>query len=232
LNYEIDPRVLHPLTPSGTELDDWQGRTFVSIVGFLFLNTRVLGISIPFHRNFEEVNLRFYVRRRDGDGWRRGVVFVRELVPRAAIAFIARAAYGEQYSAVPMRHTIVFADGNDHQPTRVLFSWTFSGRENRIEMRVQGDSHAIEPGSHAEFIAEHYWGYTRGKDGRTLEYRVEHTPWRVWEAVEARLDCDTAQLYGSQFVDCLGQEPASAFLADGSPVTVFTGRPLSSRESR
>src|SRR4026208_556537 len=82
LSFEIDPRVLSPLVPAGTELDEWQGRTFASLVGFLFLDTRVFGLAVPFHRNFEEVNLRFYVRRMASDGLRRGVVFVKEIVPR------------------------------------------------------------------------------------------------------------------------------------------------------
>ena len=209
--------------PDGTELDDWHGRTFVSVVGFLFLNTRVLRLPIPFHRNFEEVNLRFYVRRRGPEGWRRAVVFVRELVPRAAIAFTARTVYGERYMAVPMTHAIERSHGGDGPPTRVTYGWRFNGRENRIDVRVHGDARALEPGSQEEFIAEHYWGYTRGRDGATRVYRVEHAPWRVWTAVDAGLDCDAAGLYGSQFVDCLGATPASVYLADGSPVTVFSG---------
>ena len=66
LNYEIEPAVLAPFVPQGTELDSFDGKTFVSIVAFLFLDTRIGGIPIPFHRNFEEVNLRFYVRRKSG----------------------------------------------------------------------------------------------------------------------------------------------------------------------
>jgi uncharacterized protein YqjF (DUF2071 family) len=229
LNYAIDPEILQSLVPAGTELDDWQGRTFVSVVGFLFLDTRVLGIPIPFHRNFEEVNLRFYVRLRGPEGWRRAVVFVSELVPRAAIAFAARTIYGEPYLAVPMTHAIELADGSGGQPARVTYAWRFNGRENRIDLRVQGDARALEPGSQEEFIAEHYWGYTRGRDGATREYRVEHAPWRVWTCADVRFDCDVAALYGSQFVDCLRSAPASAYLADGSPVTVFSGRRLQGR---
>src|SRR6185503_10439864 len=96
LNYEVDPSVLHPLVPRGTELDTWHGRTYASVVGFLFLDTRVLGLAIPFHRDFEEVNLRFYVRRREAEAWRRGVVFIKEIVPRWAIATVARVAYNER----------------------------------------------------------------------------------------------------------------------------------------
>jgi uncharacterized protein len=217
-NFEIDPNVLRPLVPAGTELDHWQGRTFVSLVGFLFLKTRVLGIPVPFHRDFEEVNLRFYVRRAAADGCRRGVVFVRELVPRAAVALAARVFYGEKYLAVPMSHAI--------EPTSVRYGWTFKGREHGMRVAIDGHPLPLEAGSHAQFIAEHYWGYTQRAGGRTFEYRVDHAPWRVWNAIDARLDCDAAQLYGSQFADCLRSAPASAFVADGSEVTVFRGVPL------
>src|SRR5215470_635533 len=97
LNYEIDPTLLQPLVPPGTELDSWNGQSFITLVGFLFARTRVLGVPIPLHRNFEEVNLRFYVRRQAPDGWRRAVVFIQELVPRSAIAWVARSFYCENY---------------------------------------------------------------------------------------------------------------------------------------
>ncbi len=223
LNYEIDPTVLHPLVPNGTELDDWQGRTFVSVVGFQFLDTRVLGVPIPFHRNFEEVNLRFYVRRKDGEGWRRAVVFVKEIVPRRAITWAARTFYGENYVALPMRHSI--GAENDAELRTVSYSWRFRGEENRVEITVAGHPEQVAEGSAQEFITEHYWGYARRHGGRTTEYRVEHPQWRVAAAKEARLDCNVAELYGDQFVEFL-QSPASAFLADGSAVKVFMGARL------
>ena len=222
LNYEIDPNVLRPLVPAGTELDDWQGRTFASVVGFMFLDTRVFGVPIPFHRNFEEVNLRFYVRRKASDGWRRGVVFVKEIVPRIAIALTARIVYGENYVAVPMQHRIDLDSGTD-VPRAVSYSWRFRGRENRLDLTVGGGADEAPEGSDVEFITEHYWGYARRRDGSSMEYRVEHPRWRVSRAIKARLDCDIAELYGSQFVEFLQTPPASAFLADGSEVTVFRG---------
>jgi uncharacterized protein len=225
LNFEVDPTVLQPLVPSGTELDDWQSRTFVSVVGFMFLNTRVFGVAIPWHRNFEEVNLRFYVRRKASDGWRRGVVFVKEIVPRVAIALTARIVYGENYVAVPMQHRIELEAGTA-APRAVSYSLWSRGRENRLELTVGGDAHQASDGSDAEFITEHYWGYARRRGGRTMEYRVEHPRWHVSRATTARLDCDIASLYGSQFVEFLQAPPASAFLADGSEVTVFRGSRL------
>jgi uncharacterized protein YqjF (DUF2071 family) len=214
LNFEIDPAVLHPLVPRGTELDSWNGRTHVSVVGFRFLDTSVLGIGIPFHRNFEEVNLRFYVRRKAEDGRRRGVVFVKEIVPRAAIAFVARMLYNENYVALPMSHRI---------DRGVSYAWRFAGRENSLSLVAEGAPVAMLAGSEEEFIAEHYWGYSVQRDGGTVEYKVEHPRWRIAKANEARLDCDAARLYGPQFAECLGRPPSSAFLADGSAVAVFKG---------
>jgi uncharacterized protein YqjF (DUF2071 family) len=227
LNFEVDPKVLRPLVPAGTELDDWEGRTFLSVVGFMFLNTRVFGVAIPWHRNFEEVNLRFYVRRKASDGWRRGVVFVKEVVPRIAIALTAKLLYGENYVAVRMQHRVEGENGAA-PPSSVSYSWWFRGRENRLELTVGGDPVEAPEGSDAEFITEHYWGYARRRGSRTMEYRVEHPRWRVSRAAASRLDCDVAGLYGSQFVEFLQAAPACAFLADGSEVTVFRGTVLPS----
>src|SRR6185436_16958741 len=179
LNFEVDPRVLRPLVPMGTELDAWQGRTFVSVVGFLFLNTRVWGVGVPCHRDFEEVNLRFYVRRQANDGWRRGVVFVKELVPRIAIALTAKALYGENYVALPMRYRIERDIGGAAGAMTLSYAWWFRGRENRMELTVESEANDVAQGSDVEFITEHYWGYARRRGGRTTEYRVEHPRWRV-----------------------------------------------------
>ncbi|HZL92666.1 MAG TPA: DUF2071 domain-containing protein, partial [Vicinamibacterales bacterium] len=163
VNFEIDPAVLRPFVPVGTELDCWQGRAFVSVVGFLFVDTRVWGCPIPYHRDFEEVNLRFYVRRRVDEGWRRAVVFVKEIVPRAAIAMSARWLYGENYVALPMRHRV-----DDGPGTRtVSYRWWLQQHEHRLEMSASGESRDVVVGSEEEFITEHYWGYVRGKRGTT-----------------------------------------------------------------
>jgi uncharacterized protein len=227
LNYEVPPALLRPLVPVGTELDMWGGATLASIVGFRFLDTRVLGLSIPWHRDFDEINLRFYVRRRAEDGtWRRAVVFVRELVPRRAIALIARWVYNEPYTAVPMGHQLEMAEAADGQSGRAAYVWRMSGRWHRLEVRTLGWPTLPDPASEAAFISEHYWGYTVQRDGGAKEYRVEHPPWRVWDAAGAQLDCDVKTVYGAGFAECLSVRPRSAFLAEGSAVTVYTGRRL------
>ena len=220
LNYEVPPALLRPLVPAGTELDEWGGVTYASVVGFMFLRTRVLGIPIPFHRDFEELNLRFYVRRKGPEGWRRGVVFVKEIVPRFAIAAVARWVYNENYAALPMRHR------NEVGPETggsVEYGWRHRGRWCALRASVAGPSAPAAEGSEAEFITEHYWGYARQRDGGTVEYQVEHPRWKVWRAESATLDCDVATLYGPAFAECLSAPPRSALLADGSPIVVRKG---------
>lgn len=221
LNFEIQPSLLKSFVPAGTELDSWNGRTFVSMVGFLFCQTRVFGWPIPFHRNFEEVNLRFYVRRKASDGWRRGVVFIKEIVPRAAIALVARQVYNEPYRALPMSHHLEVSAG---RVVSVEYAWMHAGNQNFIRLNPKGPPKPLSEGSEAEFITEHYWGYNRQRDGSTLEYRVEHPRWRVSEAAEAGLECDVEGLYGRSFLESLTGRPSSAFLAEGSAVKVFPGK--------
>lgn len=223
LNYEIDPAVLRPYLPGGTELDAWNGKTFVSLVGFLFLNTKVLGLPIPFHTDFEEVNLRFYVRRRAGDGWRRGVVFIKEIVPKIAIATVARIRYNENYVALPMRHTLTFSSSDAKTGVSVEYAWRFNKRWNHVRVAATGSPQPVAAGSEEEFITEHYWGYSGQKDGGCIEYQVEHPRWRVWQADECELVCDVAELYGESFAEALQARPSSAFLAEGSPVVVRQG---------
>jgi uncharacterized protein YqjF (DUF2071 family) len=216
LNYEVDPALLKPLVPAGTRLDPWSGHALVSIVGFRFVSTRVLGIAIPGHRDFEEVNLRFYVRREAADGPRRAVVFIRELVPRAAIAWTARAWYNEPYRALPMRHAIAASDTR----RELRYEWRDAGAWRGIHASTEGASAPLVPGSEGEFITEHFWGYTRQRDGGTVEYRVAHPSWRVWTAADARLEGDLTPTYGADFAAVLSGPPRSAFVADGSAIAV------------
>lgn len=215
LNFRIDPHVLAPLVPAGTELDSFAGDTFVSVVGFRFLATRVFGVSVPFHRDFEEVNLRFYVRRKAPEGWRRGVVFVKEIVPRRAIAFVARTLYGERYVALPMRHAVERTES----AVKCEYNWRRNGCWESVSARATGEPSDAASGSIEEFITEHYWGYTSHAGGSS-EYQVEHPRWRIWRADEHRLDCDIAALYRPQFVESLSAPASSAFIADGSAVIV------------
>jgi uncharacterized protein len=220
LNYEVEPAFLSQFIPAGTELDCWDGKALVSLVGFRFLKTRLCGISIPFHRNFEEVNLRFYVRRREGSEIRRGVVFIREIVPRWTIAAVARGIYNERSVALPMNHQVKTGDSD----MSVEYSWRSAIGWNRLSMNAEGSRELPKPNSEEQFITEHYWGYSKQKDGGTVEYRVTHDGWRVWSGCAAKFEGDVTKLYGQELASALAGAPSSAFLAEGSAVTMSRGR--------
>jgi uncharacterized protein len=220
LNYRVDRTIVERFVPRGTELDSYHGATYVSVVGFQFLRTQIFGVlPIPFHANFDEVNLRFYVRRRERDELRRGVVFVKEIVPRRAIACVARAWYGEKYFAFPMRHTISGADSPSAE-----YEWKF--QNTWCAVSAAGSSAPFLPGegSLEQFITEHYWGYSARRGGRCVGYRVSHVPWRVWTASQAHFKGDGDALYGAGFGHYLSRAPDFAFIAEGSEILVH--RPL------
>ena len=219
LNYEIDPAVLEPYVPYGTELDAWNGKHYISVVGLMFLNTKLYGIPVPFHRDFEEINLRFYVRRETAGEVRRGVVFVKEIVPKPAITLVARAFYNENYVTLPTSHSVV----RDDAGISVSYEWRQPEFTHGLDVQGEGSPTLIQDGTEEEFIAEHYWGYAVQRDGGALEYEVEHPRWRIWRIQDAVLNCDVERLYGSQFAPYIGSAPASALLAEGSPVIVRKG---------
>ena len=214
-NYEVDTSLLKSRLPKGTELDLHDGRCFVSLVGFMFLNTRVLGMPVPFHVNFEEVNLRFYVTYNAADGVRRGVVFVKEIVPRLAIATVARVLYGEPYEAWRMSNL------RDGRPVR--YEWSRGDRRNSIAVDIGENLGPPADGSHGEFIIEHYWGYTRRSDVRTDQYKVEHPKWELFAAEDPRIEIDFGKTYGPEFAFLNEREPHSILLAKGSPIAVYKG---------
>jgi len=219
VNFEAPAALLQPLVPRGTELDAHRGRVFVSLVGFRFLDTRVLGCRLPGHTDFDEVNLRFYVRR-DVDGEsRRGVTFVKEVVPRRLIAAVARLAYNEPYVALPTSSEIRTGDAD--ASTRARYGWRSRAGDHGVEVLARGEMRLPAVGSDEAFVTEHYWGYTRQRDGGTLEYRVSHPTWELRPAAAIAVTGDMAGFYGEAFGDVLSSRPVSACLAVGSPVTVF-----------
>lgn len=217
LNYAVDASLLRKFVPAGTELDQFEGKTYVSLIGFEFNDTRIAGIPVPFHRSFEEVNLRFYVRRDS----KRGVVFIRELVPKLAVAAIARFAFGENYSCTPMSHSI--RRGDEQDSVGVDYSW--GSGAGRCSLKGETEEAALIPpdGSLGQFITEHYWGYAAQKDGGSIEYEVQHPQWPVREVKIAEFAGDATQYYPAELARAVMRPPDSAFVADGSAVTVFKG---------
>ena len=217
-NYEVDPAILLPHMPPGTELDLYQGKTLISIVGFLFNQTKVFGIHWPLHTNFEEVNLRYYIKHFNGEEWKRGVGFISEIVPKRIIATTANLLYNEHYSCAKMSHEITF-----HKDSLTAnYYWQPANQTmNKLEVTAKNELQPILAGSEEEFIFEHYYGYNQLNKNTTIQYTVAHPRWQVFPVSHYSLTCDIAANYGEAFVPFItGRQPHSVFLAKGSAVTV------------
>jgi uncharacterized protein YqjF (DUF2071 family) len=217
-NYSVDPALLQRYLPYKTELDMWNNVCYVSLVGFMFINTKLLGFRIPFHSTFEEVNLRFYVRYKDITGWKRGVVFIKEIVPKHALTFVANTIYKENYETMPMKHRWEIDDNH----LTVEYQWKLK-EWNSLEVQCTKDAIAIAEGSEEEFITEHYWGYTKISQQRTSEYGVEHPRWKVYPVKNYAIHVGFGGVYGEQFGFLKNETPASVFLAEGSEIVVREG---------
>lgn len=216
-NYSIDPELLTKYLPAKTELDIWEGKCYVSLVGFMFLNTKMLGVGFPFHRDFEEANLRFYVRHKADGEWKRGVVFIKEIVPKPILAFIANSLYREHYQSMKMSHDWS-TEGKD---LRISYTW---GQGQSLRLIADSTPTGIESGTEEEFITEHYWGYTRISSRKTFEYEVTHPRWEHYKVKEYHIDVDFGKLYGAEFEFLDQQIPSSVMLAEGSEITVENKR--------
>ena len=221
-NYEIDPDILSKYLPPKTELDLWRGKCYVSLVGFMFLNTKLLGLPIPFHRNFEEVNLRFYVRHKHHNEWKRGVVFIKEIVPKYAITFVANTLYKEHYQTMKMSHAWKKLDN-----CRIIkYLWRLKDSENSILLKTSKEAITIETDSETEFITEHYWGYTKAANNTTFEYEVTHPRWLSYAIAEYQINVNFGLVYGNDFAQLANQQPTSVMLAEGSEITIGNKRKI------
>jgi uncharacterized protein YqjF (DUF2071 family) len=222
VNYKIDPQLLEPYLPAHTVLDSWNENCYISLVGFMFQNTRIKGFKVPFHVNFEEVNLRFYVRYQDKDVWKRGVVFIKEIVPKPALTFVANTVYKEHYETMPMSHQWLRNEADQV----VAYKWKKDGQWHSLTVHAVLDAKDIAVGSEAEFITEHYWGYARINGRKTSEYEVVHPRWQVYDVLDYTVDVDFGTVYGNDFKLLNQLTPHSVFLAEGSPIEVKSGRRL------
>jgi len=224
-NYEVDAAILKPHLPPYTEIDFYNGKAIVSVVGFLFNNTSVMGIKWPGFVNFEEVNLRYYIKYFDGKEWKRGAGFISEIVPQFLVAGIANLFYNEHYSIAKMNHTVSL----NNNELQVAYNWKKKNEDwNMMWIKANPVLKDIVPGSEEEFIFEHYYGYNKLNETTTIEYSLAHARWQVYPVTDYKLDCDVEKLYGAAFVPFIKNvKPVSVFLAKGSDVQVKMPKKLS-----
>lgn len=221
-NFEVNPHVFEGLIPKGTFLDLWEGKCYISLVGFMFLNTKVLGFKIPFHTNFEEVNLRFYVKYFKNQQMKRGVVFIKEIVPKKALSFIANTVYHENYETRPMKHSWRVLDDKKI----INYSWKNKGKWQSFTVESKLEGIELKPESEEEFITEHYWGYTRVNEHKTFEYEVIHPKWKIYDIINYNISVDFGLIYGDRFRDLNHATPKSVILAEGSEIEIESKKEL------
>lgn len=222
INYQVDPKILEKYVPAGTELDFFDGKCFISFIGFLFEDVKLLGFKIPFHRNFEEVNLRFYVRRFEDGEWKRGAVFISEIVPKFAISFVANTFYKEQYQTFPMKHQLK----TNENSREFIYQWKIKGNWNTIKVETKKDAIEIPLNSETEFITEHYYGFSKKDNNVTIEYEVTHPRWKQYEVINNASTIDFAGVYGEEWAFIKDEKPSSVLLAVGSKITIEAKRKL------
>ena len=215
-NYEVDPSILAAYVPPGTELDLWEGKCFVSLIGFIFLNTKIFGIKVPFHSTVEEVNLRFYVRRFENNTWKRGAVFIKEIVSKPALTFVANTLYKEHYETMPMKY-----EWEENSVNRsVAYYWNKNKIWQSFKITAALNTSKIEENSETEFITEHYWGYAKVNELVTNEYQVTHPRWEQYTVESSEIKVDFEMVYGKDFKFLNNLKPTSIMLIEGSKITI------------
>ena len=215
-NYEVDPSILAVYVPPGTELDLWEGKCFVSLIGFIFLNTKIFGIKVPFHSTVEEVNLRFYVRRFENNTWKRGAVFIKEIVSKPALTFVANTLYKEHYETMPMKY-----EWEENSVNRsVAYYWKKNKIWQSFKISATLNTSEIEENSETEFITEHYWGYAKVNESVTNEYQVTHPRWKQYTVESSEIKVDFEMVYGKDFKFLNNLKPTSIMLIEGSKITI------------
>lgn len=215
-NYEIDPSHLAPYLPKGVEFDYYQGKAYVSLVGFLFKDTSIFKIPIPFFGTFEEVNLRFYVIKKVGNEIRRGVVFINETVPNKTVAWVANKLYKEHYTAILTKHTWKIKEPSKE----IEYQWLVNKKWNSLKVVASTTKEKMKQDSIEEFIYEHYFGYTKVNTNESIEYKINHPSWEINKVNEYHINCNFGTFYGNDFEVLNTTKPHSIMLAEGSEISV------------
>jgi uncharacterized protein YqjF (DUF2071 family) len=218
INYEIDPDVLAAYLPAHTELDTFNGKHYVSLVGFLVKDSKVKGVIVPYHRTFEEINLRFYVRHVKPDGtWKRGVVLIKEIVPKKLSALVANKIFGENHEACDTRH--LWSNPTEDKVS-IEYMWKRTTDWDWIAVTAAGVSYFPKQKTEEHYLTEQDRVYSKGKKNTTTEYNIEHSNWRIHKVHYSDINCNFEKNFGKDFAHLNKAKPASVYLADGSAIAM------------
>lgn len=221
LNFQVDPSILEPRVPKGLELDFHNGETYVSLVAMHLRNVKMMGFPIPISRGFDELNLRFYVKRKVGPRYVTGACFIKDFVPNAAASWILTTLFKSTFARMKMkRESSGFGSRDEDVVPKICYQWKVGDAENVIKIKGRARMKKTGPDTKVGFILDHNNEYSV-RDSTIYEYRVQRPPWTVWDAAQASFECNTKLLFGDEFVKTLSRRPSSVFVAEGSPVTIF-----------
>tara|TARA_B100000809_G_scaffold118758_1_gene117075 strand:- start:46028 stop:46750 length:723 start_codon:yes stop_codon:yes gene_type:complete len=215
-NYIIDPAILDKHIPNGTLLEAHNGKHYVSLVGFRYCETRLLNIRVPYHHIFEEINLRFYVKREISPGnWRSEVAFAKLFFPKKALTLVAKYIYKENYETLNMRHS--WTEKENH----LLTSYGLH-KKNWHNFEIQSDkkSRKVASDSSEFFFSKHYWGTSQIDHRSSTVYEIEHPDWEAYDIVDSNVSFDFNTIFGSEFKHLTNTQPDSVHLFKGSEVIV------------
>ncbi|MDC0257422.1 DUF2071 domain-containing protein [Crocinitomicaceae bacterium] len=216
-NYVVDPEFIKKYIPKGTELELFEGKCYVSLVAFLYSNTKLMKVPVPFHRKFEEINLRLYVKRKIGENeWRSEVAFPKLFFPKRAVSIVANTIYKEKYETRRMNHS--WSEDSEYLHTRYGIK---KGDWHNINVVTNKQAEPIAPNTPEHLFSKHYWGTAQINNEKCTVYEVDRSEWNIYKTVDSDISFDFASVFGSDFHALTNLEPESVQLFDGSPVTVY-----------
>ena len=216
ITYKIHPASLSIYIPPGLAADTINGDAFVSIVAFDFNDIKIKSLRIPFHVNFPEINLRFYVK----DENRNGVVFISEFVDKYFVPFVANSVYNENYKRIRMKKVMKILDGDD--VIHLNYNMNMKGREFNLNMKAKQESFIPGENTIEHFIKEHEWGFGKSRRGKLLSYKVVHPVWEVCPVTHFSHNFDFGLIYGNKWEMLNDEKPFNVMFAKGSEVKVFS----------
>jgi uncharacterized protein len=167
--------VLRPLIPAPLEIEEFDGRAYVTVLPFAMRRLRLPGLpAVPMLSSFPQLNVRTYVTL---DG-RPGVFLLRVAVGSGLVVTIARRLFGLPYERARVTHRdegdgCVFACRSRSGNTPLSFA---------VRYRPQGPVFQPTPGSLVHRLSERFRYYAAGRDGRVGGGEIEHPPWSLQSA--------------------------------------------------
>lgn len=210
VHWRADAATIAPLLPAGLVPDEFDGSSWVGLIGFVLDRATIFGSPpIPYFGDFVEINVRLYAV---DDHGRRGVVFLSLEASRLAAVLAARAAFSIPYFWSSTRMTR--ADGK----LRYL-GVRHGNRDARSDFSIRPGTRRIQDDPLADFLTAR-WALFTSNRGKTVRLPNTHEQWELYEATLESLDDRLVDVAGLPGI--VGREPDSVIYSPG--VTARFGR--------